>query len=150
MKNSLQRRRRGGTDTTPEFSFHNGRGFTLTELLIAIIIIAITATIFMTTQNASFSRNRSSSRLMDAGQIIEKHIEMKRTEISVNPANLPAKNTVATYTDNDISLVCSTKAAFNPLDSEITNVRQYKIVATWGSIKQGDTLEVTTYLATDF
>ena len=125
-------------------------GFTLTEVLIAIVIIAITAAIFMMTQNTSFGRTRSSNRLLDAGQLIEKHVEQKRMEISVNPGNLPSVNSVSTYTEKGIALICSTKAAVDPNGANINNVRLYKMVATWGSTKIGDTLEVTTYLAENF
>jgi prepilin-type N-terminal cleavage/methylation domain-containing protein len=142
--------------------FPGARGFTLTEVLIALVIIAVTGVVFMTIQSMAFGRTKTSNRTLDAGQLIEKRIELMRMKIAANPSSafsdvctppncpgtLPKKE--AEYSENGINMLCSLKCAKDPNNNVICNVREYKVLATWSNPKRGDTLIVTTYLAKNF
>jgi type II secretory pathway pseudopilin PulG len=134
----------------------DSRGMTLFEILLSIIVIAISATVFITWQQISWTRTKNNNRLMIAGQIIEKQIEQRRLIIARNPAvefeNFKTMHNT-TVVDNSVtppvSVLWLLSPAFDPNGSEITNVKKVELVATWGSGPDNE-LRVFTCIAKDF
>lgn len=134
-------------------------GFTMIEVLLAMIIIGISAVAVLMWQKTSWSQTSSTNRLMVAGQIVEKQIEKQRMIIAQNPAANYATfiaNSSITTTDSSVTppvtvkwTIYSADSLKDPTGVNITNVRKVKIKAGYGS-GPNDTLNVITAISKDF
>ena len=125
------------------------RGLTLMEILIAIAVIGIGVGVFLKMEGSSGSGMAGNSKMMRAGQLIEKHIEGMRISIARDTLdNWPPPDT--SYTENGLKLQRTVSAAKSPKDgSPLPNVRKVDVVVTWGAFKI-DSLDVTTYVTKRF
>ncbi len=62
-------------------------GFTMVEVLLAMIIIATSAVAVLMWQKTSWSQSSATNKLILAGQVVEKQIEKQRMFIAKNPGN---------------------------------------------------------------
>jgi Tfp pilus assembly protein PilV len=124
-------------------------GFTLLEALIAMVLVAITATTLIMIQNRTWQRTKTSSRMIEAGNRTEQHIEKLRMTIAENPStNFPPGDTA--IIDKKFTLKRSVTAAYSPADSSIIdNVRKLTVSVFWDQ-GPNDTLTVTTFVSRDF
>lgn len=125
------------------------RGLTLLEIMIAIVVIAIGIGIFLKMQKSSGSNMTGNSKMMRAGQIVEKHVEAIRISIARDTvANWPPHDT--TYTENLLKVERKVKAATSPrTGANLPNVREVDLTISWGKFHQ-DSLDVSTYVSRKF
>lgn len=136
-------------------------GFTLVEVLLAMIIIATSAVAVLMWQKTSWSQSSATNKLILAGQVVEKQLEAQRMNIANNPnANFTAYKTGF---DNRDSLVADQTVtppiyvrwhAFDTLHDPnghlITDVLKLNAAAYWVGAKPSDTLFVETRIAKNF
>jgi prepilin-type N-terminal cleavage/methylation domain-containing protein len=126
-------------------------GFTLLEILVAMMILAFFIGTAVIIQQNTMSRTRSSNKMLVAGHLIEKQIEYMRMQLLKDPDNnWPPGDT--TFTSNDITLNCVVSDAYDletGSTTKIDSVRKLDIEATWVTDRP-DTLRVETYLAKMF
>ena len=136
---------------SPMSRWSEGReGFTLLEILVAMMILAFFIGTAVIVQQNTMSRTRSSNKMLVAGHLIEKQIEYMRMQILKDPdTNWPPTDT--TFTSNDITVDCNISYAYDleTGSTKIDSVRKLDIEATWVAGKP-DTLAVETYLAKMF
>ena len=121
------------------------KGFTLLEILVAIVLIAILAIGIFSLQGMSWSKTHQSSQILKAGQLIEKHIEALRTEIAEDKeGNWPPAD--SSITEGNITL---DRIIETPDITNNSNTRKMTMIATWGS-GTGDSLSIVTYVSKDF
>jgi len=130
---------------------HNG--FTMVEILVAIVIIAISGTTFLMLQRNTWFGTMNSNKILQAGQIIERQIEDKRMQIASNPGNfasvISAMNNVTVQDSNKIDVVWKVSSAYDKSGVSITNVRTVELRAK--SRSANDTLVlVTTCISKNF
>jgi type II secretory pathway pseudopilin PulG len=142
-------------------------GFTLVEVLLAMIIIMVSATSVLMWQKTSWSQTSSTNRLMVAGHIVDKQIEQKRMFIAQNPvANFAAFKAGfvgrdSIIVDNSLSPPISVRwhaydTLTDPRDSLIhdkqnnRNVVRVVLTAWWPGAKPGDSLQLDTRIAKNF
>jgi prepilin-type N-terminal cleavage/methylation domain-containing protein len=137
-------------------SLCNPGGFTLMEILITMIVIAISTGSFIWWQRVTWDQTKKSNRTMVAGHIIEKQIEARRLTISQNPtANYAAFKALPETTIVDNSVKPSVKVrwvispTYDPTGVEIAKVRRVELIASWGSTK-ADSLRVVTCISEKF
>jgi prepilin-type N-terminal cleavage/methylation domain-containing protein len=125
------------------------RGLTLLEIMIAIVVIGIGIGIFLKMQKNSGSNMAGNSKMMRAGQIVEKHVEAIRISIARDTiANWPPRDT--TYTENLLKVVRKVSAAKSPKTAaNLPNVRKVDLTISWGKFRQ-DSLDVSTYVSRRF
>lgn len=136
-------------------------GFTMVEVLLAMIIIATSAVAVLMWQKTSWSQTSSTNRLMVAGQIIEKQIEKQRMFIAQNPVTNFA--TFKTGFDNRDSVVVDNSVIpwvsvrwhaydtlHDPHGNLITDVFKVNLTAWWTGCKPTDSLKVETRIAKNF
>jgi prepilin-type N-terminal cleavage/methylation domain-containing protein len=125
------------------------RGLTLLEIMIAIVVIGIGIGIFLKMQKNSGSNMAGNSKMMRAGQIVEKHVEAIRISIARDTiANWPPRDT--TYTENLLKVERKVSEAKSPKTLDILpNVRKVDITISWGKFRQ-DSLDVSTYVSRRF
>jgi|SRR5271157_2402578 prepilin-type N-terminal cleavage/methylation domain-containing protein len=136
-------------------------GFTMIEVLLAMIIIATSAVAVLMWQKTSWSQTSSTNRLMVAGQIVEKQIEQQRMIIAQNP--VPNFQTFKTTFDNkDVVIVDNSVSppvsvrwhAYDTLHDPnghlITDVFKVNLTAWWTGAKPTDSLQVETRIAQNF
>ena len=69
-------------------------GLSLMEILIALVVIGIGVGVFLKMQKGSGSNLAGNSKMMRAGQLVEKHVEAMRIRIARDTiANWPPKDT---------------------------------------------------------
>jgi len=125
------------------------KGFTLIEILIVMLIIAIGTLSYIYLQKNSWTGVNRSNKTLLAGQILERHIESVRTEISLNPnADFPSKID-AKVTASPISDSGGIKIYWTKIDSGWTNAYEVELKAKWFSGKP-DSLVVRTCIAKNF
>lgn len=134
------------------------KGFTLVEVLIAVVMISICAVSTLMWQKTSWERTARTNRIIVAGQVIEKQVEMIRQTIAQNPKT-NFDQFKDRFIDNDVVIIDSSSAPFihvrwnvydtlhSPTNKLIKNVCQVKLAAWWN--KQ-DTIRVTTCIAKNF
>jgi prepilin-type N-terminal cleavage/methylation domain-containing protein len=134
-------------------------GFTMIEVLLAMIIIAMSAVAVITWQKTSWSQTSSTNRLMVVGQVIEKQIEKQRMIIAEHPVANYATfigNSTITLVDSSVTPRITVKWTIYAADSlkdlygnNVKNVRKVQIKAGYGSGKN-DTLTVVTAISQNF
>ena len=124
-------------------------GLTLTEVLIALVVISIGVGVFLQMQKRSGANFAGNSRMMRAGQLVEKNVEAMRISIARDTiANWPPHDT--SFTENSIVFKRVILPAASPKKAEpLPNVRQVLITVTWGKA-HSDTLDVATYVSRRF
>jgi prepilin-type N-terminal cleavage/methylation domain-containing protein len=142
-------------------------GFSLLEVLMALIVITISATIFMKVQQFSTIGVGSSDRSMIAGQMIEEQIESVRKSISLdtNYFNNTFQTNSVGLTNNGITITwkvfnSNTSPAVHVLRGSATwaappntpivyNIDSVEFKTKWFN-NVADSLVVTTYIAKNF
>ncbi|MDB5105449.1 MAG: hypothetical protein JWP91_3138 [Fibrobacteres bacterium] len=124
-------------------------GLTLMEIMIAIVVIAIGVGVFVTMQKNSGSNLAGNSKMMRAGQLVEKHVEAMRIGIARDTAgNWPPNDT--SYTEAGLKVERRISQAVSPKTlTVLSNVRKVDIIVSWGKSHQ-DSLDVTTYVSRRF
>jgi prepilin-type N-terminal cleavage/methylation domain-containing protein len=126
-------------------------GWSLLELLIALVVLGLGVTVFMRMQHRSSGLSRANSNLQRASQLIEKHVESLRVHIARDASAWPPKDTA--YTDPDfanLQLKRVVSAAVSPKDgASLATVRRIDLTVWWGS-RGLDTMKVTTYVSKSF
>ncbi len=119
------------------------------EIMIAIVVIGIGVGVFLKMQKGSGSNLAGNSKMMRAGQLVEKHIEAIRISVARDTvANWPPHDTG--YTDNGLKVIRKITGAISPkTGANLPNVRKVNLTVTWGNSHQ-DSLDVTTYVAKRF
>lgn len=129
------------------------KGFTLLEILIAMIIISIGVVSFISMQQSTWSGTRKSNNTLLAGQIIERKIERLRLDIAEDPENnfpylIDSKNNMTESEDNGITITWQIRPYFyNGLTVE--NLREIELLAEWRGLRK-DSLVVITCLGKNF
>ena len=134
-------------------------GFTMIEVLLAMIIIAISASAVLMWQKTSWSQTSSTNRLMVAGQVIEKQIEKQRMLIAQSPATNYAtfiSNSSMTIVDSSVTpyltvfwTIYAADSLKDPNGNNLNHVRKVQIKAGYGN-GQKDTLTVVTAISQNF
>jgi prepilin-type N-terminal cleavage/methylation domain-containing protein len=139
---------------------NNTHGFSLIEVLLAVIMIAICAIGMLMWQKSSWLQTSNTNKLMVAGQVIEKQIEKQRMIIAENPV-VNFDQFTYTFLNKTVILTDSSTTPFikvrwnvydnllDPSGHSVRNVYQVKLAAWWGTQKV-DTLKVTTCIARNF
>lgn len=124
-------------------------GLSLMEILIAIVVIGIGVGVFLKMQKGSGSNLAGNSKMMRAGQLVEKHIEAMRIRIARDTiVNWPPKDTA--YSENVLKLQRKISEARSPKTGDVLpNVRKVEVIISWGKRRQ-DSLDVTTYVSRRF
>lgn len=127
------------------------RGWSLLELLIAIVVLGVGVTVFMKMQGRSSGIARGNANVQRASQLIGRHVESMRVAIARNPDAWPPKDT--SYADPDrpgIFLRQTVAGAISPKDGAVLpTVRRIDLTVSWGQRKL-DTMKVTTYVSKTF
>ena len=121
-------------------------GLTLMEVLIALVVVSIGVGLFMTLQKNSGSWLAGNSKLLRAGQLVEREMEAIRIGVARDTiGNWPPRDT--SFKDNRITLVRTISQARSPKTNLLLpNVRKVDIVTSWGP-GQNDSLRISTYVA---
>ena len=132
------------------------RGWSLIEVLAAMVIIALGVVLFVKIQGMTGQQSKTSARILKAGHMIEKHLEDLRISIAQDSvAYWPANNSTVTVPagPDGITLIRRAYTAHSPKGGAaallIPNVDSLEITTYWGSGTL-DTLKVTTYVSKRF
>jgi prepilin-type N-terminal cleavage/methylation domain-containing protein len=128
------------------------RGWSLLEVLAAIVVVGIGVTLFVKVHKMSRQGSTSSNKVMMAGKMIEKHLEDTRILIAKDTtANWPPRSrTIAAMAPHNISLEAVIGPAYSPKDGALVqNVVRMDLTARWTRPVR-DSLKVTTYVAKRF
>lgn len=128
------------------------RGWSMIEVMAAIVVVGIGVALFMRVHNMSRQGTSTNAKVMIAGKMIEKFLEDTRIAIARDTlANWPpASRTISPTLPNNITLICRVGNALSPKDGAIVaNVKLMEIVAYW-YVPYKDSLKVTTYVAKRF
>lgn len=125
------------------------RGLSLIEIMIALVVVGVGIGIFVRLQGNSGSRLSGNSKMMMAGQLVEKNVEAIRINIARDTlANWPPHDT--SFTEGRLKLVRKISGANSPKSGAVLpNVRKVDLIVSWGSGTL-DSMDVTTYVARRF
>ncbi len=65
--------------------FTNSNGFTMLEVLLSVLIVLVTSTVYVMWQKTSWLQTTYANRRLRACQVVEKQIEWRRLVIAQNP-----------------------------------------------------------------
>lgn len=124
-------------------------GLTLIEILIALVVVGFGVVLFLKMQSSSGTRLSNSSHMLQAGQIVEKHMEAIRVKIAQDTvSNWPPRDTA--YVENRLNVVRRVSPARSPKTGEVlANVRRVDLSVAWGR-RPTDSLRISTYVAKKF
>lgn len=126
-------------------------GWSLLELLIAIVVLGLGITVFMKMQGRSTGIARSNANVQRAAQLIGRHVESMRVAIARDPTAWPPRDT--TFADPDrpgLMVKRVVLGAISPKDgASIATVRRIDLTVSWGN-RTLDTMKVTTYVSRSF
>ena len=128
------------------------RGWSLLEVLAALLIISFGVALFVKLQGNTRKQSTTNTRILKAGHKIERYLEDMRIAIAQNPTtNWPANGIVTIAADADsITLIREVSDAASPKDGEVVaNVKKLDITTFWGTGGL-DTLRITTYVSKKF
>jgi prepilin-type N-terminal cleavage/methylation domain-containing protein len=139
----------------------NVSGFSIIEVLLSMVIIAVCAGVVIMWQKSSWSQTITTNRLMVAGQVVDKQIEKQRMIIAENPVTNFATfktgfdNRDSVMIDSSISPPMSVRwhaydTLHDPHGNSITDVYQIKLVAWWKGASPNDSLKLETRIAQNF
>lgn len=126
-------------------------GWSLLELLIAIVVLGLGVTVFMRMQTRSSGISRANANLQRASQLIGKHVESLKVSMARDPAAWPPRDTSFTDPDHaDLKLKRVVGGAISPKDGAVLpTVRRIDLTVSWGN-RRLDTMKVTTYVSRNF
>jgi prepilin-type N-terminal cleavage/methylation domain-containing protein len=126
-------------------------GWSLLELLIALVVLGLGITVFMRMQHRSSGLSRANSNLQRASQLIERHVESLRVRIARDASAWPPRDTAYTDPDfPDLKLSRIVSGAISPKDgASLATVRRIDLAVWWGPHSL-DTMKVTTYVSKSF
>lgn len=128
------------------------RGWTLIEVLAAVVVVGLGLVLFMRVQHSSNRGSGENSRILQAGKAIEQFLEDTRIRIAKDTTNNfpPRDTTVAGAAPNFITITSKVSNALSPVDGAVVlNVKRLDIAATW-TRPYKDSLKVTTYVSKRF
>lgn len=128
---------------------NNRSGFTLIEVLIAIVIISLTALSFMWLQQQTWKNTSASNKMLLAGQAIEAKIESIRVQIAVDTSVFRTMTNSTQTTVNGITVTSTLCAPGDSMPNRNNNVRKVTIQASW-KVWNPETLTVATFISRDF
>ncbi|MBD3419984.1 MAG: hypothetical protein GF398_07705 [Chitinivibrionales bacterium] len=128
----------------------DARGITLVEVLIAMLIAALSITTIVWLEKNKWGGFANSQKTEDAIRLISKKVEEIRLDIIKDPdANWPP-TAPATYESDGIKIETTIAPAYDNLGNQLDDVRKIDIIASWTTGIKTDTLEITTYVSKDF
>jgi prepilin-type N-terminal cleavage/methylation domain-containing protein len=141
-------------------SVARSNGFTMLEVLLSVLIVLVTSTVYLMWQKTTWSQTTLSNRRMRACQVIEKQIEWRRMIISQNPVtnfaafkSISGKDTVMCDTTGSPVVSVEWKihpdSLLAPNGDTVMNVVPVQLIASWGS-GQFDTLKLWTNVTQNF
>ncbi|HLP40282.1 MAG TPA: prepilin-type N-terminal cleavage/methylation domain-containing protein [Fibrobacteria bacterium] len=124
-------------------------GLTLIEILIALVVVGFGVGLFLKMQSSAGARLHGSSQMLQAGQIVEKHMEAMRITIAQgNISSWPPQDTA--YVENRLSVSRRVSQAISPKTGDVlANVRKVDLSVAWGK-RPIDSLRISTYVAKQF
>jgi prepilin-type N-terminal cleavage/methylation domain-containing protein len=127
----------------------NRKGFSLMEVLLAMIILAVIGISLSNMLGSSWRMVTFSKKTLIAGHLIERETERMRMLIDRNAAKyFPPVDSQCTV--DGINLQWKISTAVRPTDgANLSNTCKCSFIASWGNGKN-DTLKVTTYLSKMF
>jgi prepilin-type N-terminal cleavage/methylation domain-containing protein len=137
---------------TPDPRGRGEKGWTLLEVLAAVVVVGIGILMFTRVQHASSRDSNTNSRILMAGKSIEKFLEDTRIAIAKDTLRNwpPATRTIAGTAPNYIKIASTVTPAFSPKDgAPVANVVRMDIMASWTQPYK-DSLKVTTYVSKRF
>jgi prepilin-type N-terminal cleavage/methylation domain-containing protein len=132
-------------------------GFTMLEVLLSVLIVVVTATVYLMWQKTSWTQTTYTNRRMAASQVMEKQIEWRRMIIAQNPiANFAAfkalteTTMVETSPNPDVTVVWDIFDDLRaPNGDPVTGAVRVHLVARWGGVK-ADSLSLWTNITKNF
>jgi prepilin-type N-terminal cleavage/methylation domain-containing protein len=131
---------------------HAQRGWSLIEVVAAIVVVGIGITLFTKVQRMTSRTSSTNSKILLAGKMIEQHLEDMRILIARDTLrNFPPVDlTISPSAPNNITLVRDISPALSPKDGAVVNnVVQVDIKTSW-TAPYPDSLKVTTYVSKRF
>jgi len=127
------------------------RGWSLLEVIAAMVIIGIGVVFFVRMQRMNGKQSGNNTRILKAGHLIEKNLEDMRIQIYQDTVtNWPPRDTTIAAGADKTKLVRTISNALSPIDGAVVNnVKKVVITTSWGTGKL-DTLKVTTYVSKRF
>lgn len=139
--------------TLPEGAPGAQRGWSLLEVVAAILVIGLGIALFVKVQGMSKRGSSTNSKQLVAGKMIEKFLEDTRINVARDTLRNwpPITRTVAGSSPHYITLRSTVSLAKSPKDPTVTvaNVMKMDIVCSW-TLPYRDSLKVTTYVAKRF
>ncbi len=135
----------------------NKKGFTLIEVIVAIVLGLIVISTILPILTHSWSSYGHSRAVMDVSQIIERQIDSFRLFVSLNPeenfAKIKDSTENLTLVDNSMTPALTMnivgKDVMDHKGQPVSDLTALEITASWGTGKN-DTLRITAYVAKDF
>jgi prepilin-type N-terminal cleavage/methylation domain-containing protein len=133
-----------------EFALQHPAGFTLIEVLIAIVVIGITAGIIAKLQNSTWVSTRRTNNRLVAAQLITRQVETMRINIAMDSATYwPPVAGSLTDAASRLPMAWTVSTVNDPLGVSIARVRAVRYVVHWTSTR-AESLVVPTMLSHDF
>jgi prepilin-type N-terminal cleavage/methylation domain-containing protein len=127
------------------------QGWSMLELLIALVVLGLGITVFMRMQSRSSGITRANSNMQRASQLIGKHVESLKVRVARDASAWPPKDTA--YVDpqfQNLTLTRVVGGAISPRDgASLPGVRRIDLTVAWGKHTL-DTMKVTTYVSKSF
>jgi len=128
------------------------RGWTLIEVLAAVVVVGIGLLFFMRVQHSSSQGSGENSRILVAGKMLEKFLEDTRITIVRDTTHNwpPVSGKLAAAAPDYISITSKVSPAYSPVDGAVVkNVVRMDLVAAW-TRPYPDSLAVSTYVSKRF
>jgi Tfp pilus assembly protein PilV len=141
-------------------NFAQSNGFTMLEVLLSVLIVLTTSTVYLMWQKTTWSQTTLANRRMRACQVVEKKIEWRRMIIAQNPTvnfaafkAITGKDTIMLDTTGKPNVSVEWKihpdSLLAPNGDTIHNVIPVQLIASWGPGKL-DTLKIWTNVTKNF
>ena len=125
-------------------------GFTLLEVLIAVVVVGISAGTIAYLQRNTWASTRRSNNTLIAGQLIEKQVEKARMDIGIDAStHWPPVDGSTADASSGIQVAWTVTTTTDPDGVPIPEVRQIEYVASWHD-SRSESLTVVTYLSEQF
>ena len=132
------------------------RGFTLVEIVIAMVIVALSSTAILYAVRISWNSTARSNRILTAGHLLEQEVERVRAYVAQDPQNrfptVPGLDGTDTTID-DFTLrwkIVHPAPDIHPdPGAPLENVAHARLTALWAR-PFTDSIVLETYLARDF
>lgn len=120
---------------------HAEKGFSLMEVLVAVVLLAISLPAMMYVQKGSWQGTAKSTRMGMAAQMVEKRLEMMQQSFP------PTDNTTGV---KEGQVVLSWSVGADPFPPVNPNIREVTFIASWQAGGKMDSLVVRTLVTRDF